>query len=79
MNNFRDQLASHVIEQKYYVSKHYMETGILKGMKPCPPFVRLMFNGCVQTKYSLDVENKVRVFNSNWNKYLKGVNNGNLS
>lgn len=72
MNNFMDQLASHVIEQKYHVSKHYVETGILKGMKPCRPFVRLMLNGSLQTKYSLDVANKVRIFNSNWDRIHTG-------
>ena len=68
MTNFRDQLAQYIIGEKYKVAKVYMQTGKLLDMKPCSPFVRLMFNGNMQTEYSRMMDKRVRIFNDNWER-----------
>ena len=68
MRDFQNQLARHVIDQKYKVAKVYVETGNLRGMKPFPPFCRLMLNGNVQTRYSVMMSKRVSIFNKNWDR-----------
>ncbi len=67
MWDFQNQLAQHVIDQKYKVAKVYVETGKLLGMKPFPPFCRLVRNGEV-TEYSVMMSKKVSIFNKNWDR-----------
>lgn len=67
MKDFQNRLSRHVIEQKYKVAKTYVSTGKLLGMKPFPPFCRLIRNGR-ETNYSVMVSNRVRIFNANWRR-----------
>ena len=70
MRDFQNQLARHVIDQKYKVAKVYVETGNLRGMKPFPPFCRLVRNGRVN-EYSVMMSKKASIFNKNWDRRLR--------
>jgi len=67
MRDFQNQLARHVIAQKYKVAKVYVETGKLLGMKPFPPFCRLIRDGKV-TEYSIMMSRRLSIFNKNWDR-----------
>lgn len=66
--NYRDQLARHVIDEKYFVARKVMISGKLWDMKPCRPFCRIIQYGG-QTKYSKEVGRLVSLFNSVGRKY----------
>ncbi|CAH9011469.1 hypothetical protein VP424E501_P0005 [Vibrio phage 424E50-1] len=71
--NYRDRLARHVIEEKYIVSQRMKLTGKLWDMKPCAPFCRIIKEvGHIQTRYSLEVDRLVSLFNSRGRKYDEG-------